>query len=91
MRTWTVLMALTAGSMFAGAVHPSAAHEPLGLVGVGLVLAAALFKSRQILLDFLGLRVAGGGWRALLYAWLVLIAALVLGAYAVALSGVLAR
>lgn len=90
LRTWAVLMALTVGSMAAGLAYPGAAQESLGLAGVGMVLAAALFKSRQILLDFLGLRHAGGGWRALLYAWLILIAAVVLAAYAIALSGVLA-
>lgn len=91
LQTWIVLMALTAGSMIAGGAVGEATHQPLGLTGVALVLLAALFKSGQILLNFLDLRHAGGGWRALLWTWLGLIAAAIFAAYAVALSGVLIR
>lgn len=87
--TWLVLMALTAASMIAGRVAPDAGLEPLGLAGVGLVLAAAVFKSRLILMNFLNLRCAAGSWRPLFTFWLTLIALLILAAYAVALSGAL--
>lgn len=87
-RTWLVLVALTLLALVAGRPGGQAS---LGLPGVGLVLLASGFKALMILRYFLGLRRAGAGWRALFHVYLILVAAGVLGAYALAEAGVLAR
>ncbi|TCZ52780.1 cytochrome C oxidase subunit IV family protein [Roseicella aquatilis] len=87
-RTWLVLVLLTLLALVAG--QPGGKAQ-LGLLGVGLVLLASSFKAILILRNFLGLRHAGGGWQMLLYIYLATIAAGVLGAYALAEAGVLAR
>lgn len=87
-RTWLVLVVLTLLALVAG--RPGGAAS-LGLLGVGLVLLASSFKAVLILRNFLGLRHAGSGWQTLLYIYLTVIAAGVLGAYALAEAGVLER
>ncbi len=87
--TWAVLIALTGASMLAGRVDGDAALAPLGIGGVGFVLLMAGLKCRWILMDFLNLRAADGGWRAGFWAYLIVVGLLILGAYAVAWSGVL--
>jgi hypothetical protein len=87
-RTWLVLVVLT---LLALVVGRPGGQASLGLLGVGLVLLASAFKAVLILRNFLDLRRAGSGWQALFYIYLAVIAAGVLGAYALAEAGVLAR
>ena len=87
-RTWLVLVALTFLALVVGRPGGQAS---LGLPGVGLVLLASCFKAMMVLRNFLGLRRAGPGWQALFIAYLIIIVAGVLGAYALAGLGVLAR
>lgn len=82
LRTWAILMLLTAASLMAGRVDETLA--PLGIAGAAAVMAAAVFKGRQILLDFLNLRAAPGAWRFLLVGWLVVLALGIVAAYAAA-------
>lgn len=77
-RAWAILIALTLVSMTAGRLGVAGHAGLAGLAGLaadGVVLAAAVFKARQVLMDFLGLRTAPPGWRALFTSWLVLVAA----------------
>ncbi|HEY0832893.1 MAG TPA: cytochrome C oxidase subunit IV family protein [Azospirillum sp.] len=76
---WVVLLAL---SVMALVVGGAATQEPLGVAGTAGVLLTALFKGREILLHYLELKHAGRVWRVVLTAYLVLIAALMLLAYA---------
>jgi hypothetical protein len=46
----------------------------IGLIGNGLLLAIAVIKARQVLLDFLEFRSVPSGWRILFTWWLVLVA-----------------
>lgn len=80
-RSWAVLMALTAFSLWAGR---AGGDGSLGLFGAGLVLAAANFKADQILTHFLDLGRAGAGWRALFRVMLTLLGAAILGIYILA-------
>lgn len=82
--TWLMLMALTGASIVAGR---TGADAPLGLAGVAVVLLAAGIKCRQILLDFLNLRAADGGWRSGFWSYLALLGLLIFAAYAAAFSG----
>lgn len=82
--TWALLMALTVAGMTAGV-----REQALGLAGTGAVLAIAGLKALQVMRNYLGLRRAGGGWQALFCAWLLLVGAVVLGAYAAAAFGFL--
>lgn len=72
-RTWLVLVILTLASMALTHAGPA----PL-VVGAGVVGAAAA-KAWWIVLDFLDLRHAPAGWRALFATWILVIA---LGAWA---------
>ncbi|HEY0832435.1 MAG TPA: cytochrome C oxidase subunit IV family protein [Azospirillum sp.] len=76
---WLFLLALSVTTLVVGG---AASREPLGVAGAAGVLLAALFKGREILLHYLELKHAGRGWRVVLTAYLLLIAALVLLAYA---------
>ena len=78
-RTWAILIALTAFSLWAG---QAGGEGSLGLTGAGLVLLAACFKADQILTHFLDLRRAGTGWRVLFRSMLVLLGTAILGIYA---------
>ncbi|KAA0680714.1 cytochrome C oxidase subunit IV family protein [Roseomonas genomospecies 6] len=80
-RTWAVLMTLTAFSLWAGR---AGGDGSLGLLGAGLVLAAANFKADQILTHFLDLRRAGPGWRTLFRVMLTLLGAAIFGIHAIA-------
>ena len=62
--------------------YHSTAHEALGVLGAAGVLLTAFLKGREILLHYLELKHAGRGWRVILLAYLLLVAALVLAAYA---------
>lgn len=87
-RTWLLLVALTSLALVVGRPGGQAS---LGVLGVGVVLAASGVKAVLILRNFLGLGRAGSGWRAFFMTYLVFIAAGVLGAYVLAASGVLVR
>ncbi|MGQ9366672.1 cytochrome C oxidase subunit IV family protein [Azospirillum sp. ST 5-10] len=80
-RAWGILLALCLLTLALGLADPAA---PLGLAGTAAVLATTVVKGRQILLDYLELRHAGRGWRVGLTLYLLAVAALILGAYAVA-------
>lgn len=77
-RTWVLLMALTAFSLWAGR---ASGDGSLGPLGVGLVLAAANFKADQILTHFLDLRRASPGWRTLFRVLLTLLGSAIFGIY----------
>lgn len=79
---WGVLLALSITSLVVGNAAPGHAHEALGVLGAAGVLVTAFLKGREILLHYLELKHAGRGWRVILFTWLLLVAALVLGAYA---------
>jgi hypothetical protein len=75
-QTWLLLAALTAASI---------ATTRSGLTGPainGAVLALATVKARSLLWNFLGIRSAPSGWRAVFLAWPLLIAGAVLAASA---------
>ena len=76
---WVVLLALSVTALVVGG---AATQESLGGAGTAGVLLTALFKGREILLHYLELKHAGRVWRVVLTTYLVLIAALVLLAYA---------
>lgn len=78
-RTWVILMTLTAFSLWAGRADGG---NGIGILGTGLVLAAANFKADQILTHFLGLERAGTGWRLLFRTMLTLLGAAIFGIYA---------
>ena len=66
-RAWGALVLLTLLSL-------AASHSGLtGLAVNGLILAAAFAKGQWMLMDFLKLRGAPAGWRALLLCWLGLV------------------
>jgi hypothetical protein len=71
-RTWLLLMALTVASLIAGRADGSAAP---GLMGAAVVLVVAVVKARGILMEFLNLRAAPAGWRAVFIVWLGAVAA----------------
>lgn len=77
-RTWLLLVALTLVTLIVG--HPGS-QESLGIAALGVLLCASGLKAAQILRHFLGLRRAGAGWQVLFHGYLVLIAAVILGAY----------
>lgn len=62
---WAILVALTLVSMLS-ALLDADDWQPLPTVSAMLVLAATLFKCRQIMWVYLNLRTAGGTWRVLL-------------------------
>lgn len=76
---WFVLLALSVTALVVGG---AATQESLGVAGTAGVLLTALFKGREILLHYLELKHAGRFWRVALTAYLLLIAVLVLLAYA---------
>ena len=76
---WFVLLALSVTALVVGG---AATQDSLGVAGTAGVLLTALFKGREILLHYLELKHAGRGWRVVLTAYLLLIAGLVLLAYA---------
>jgi hypothetical protein len=78
-RAWVVLMALAILTLVLGLYDP---HAPLGLAGAFGLMATTVIKGRLILLDYLELRHAGGGWRAGLTVYLSVVALLILAAYA---------
>jgi hypothetical protein len=83
-RAWVILMALAILTLVLGLYDP---HTPLGLAGAFALMATTVIKGRQILLDYLELRHAGGGWRAGLTVYLSLVALLILAAYAATYYG----
>ncbi|MDQ2104340.1 cytochrome C oxidase subunit IV family protein [Azospirillum isscasi] len=78
-RTWTILVLLTAVSLWAGR---GGSGGSLGPLGAGLVLAAANFKADQILTHYLDLQRAESGWRTLFRVLLTLLGATIFGIYA---------
>lgn len=83
--TWAILMALTALSITAADAATAGAVRPLGIVSVTLVLGAGFFKAVQILWTYLNLRRSTMAWKATFVAFLVVICAVILAAYALAL------
>ena len=83
---WATLIALTGLSLTAADAATAGAVRPLGLVAVGLVLAAGLFKAQQILWCYLGLRDSTAAWKASFVAFLLFLVLLIFGAYAVGLA-----
>jgi len=79
---WGVLLGLSVTALIVGNAAPGHAHEALGVLGVAGVLATSILKGREILLHYLELKHAGRGWRIILVTYLLLVAALVLAAYA---------
>lgn len=65
-RTWGLLMILTVASLLTGRAGEAGS---LGLPGSAVVLAVGAFKAQRILMDFLNLRAAPAGWRAVLTLW----------------------
>lgn len=62
---WAILVTLTLVSMFS-ALLDATDWQPLPTMSAMLVLAATLFKCRQIMWVYLNLRTAGRTWRVLL-------------------------
>lgn len=87
-RTWSVLMVLTAVSM-AGGLMPLERDSVVAFWAGALVIAAAtLFKAHRILMVYLNLRASTGGWRAGLVLYLTLTTLVVLAGYALSQPGV---
>ena len=83
--TWTILMALTAASLTAAEANVAGATSNLGLVPVAIVLAAGLFKARQILWHFLDLRRSTAVWKGTFVAFLAFLCLILYAAYAASL------
>ena len=83
-RAWAILMALAVVTLVLGLFNP---HAPLGVISAFALMATTVIKGRQILLDYLELRHAGGGWRAGLTIYLSVVALLILAAYAATYYG----
>ncbi|HYG85464.1 MAG TPA: cytochrome C oxidase subunit IV family protein [Azospirillum sp.] len=79
---WGVLLTLSVTALVVGNAGAGQAHETLGVLGAAGVLATSVLKGREILLHYLELKHAGRGWRVILVTYLLMIAALVLLAYA---------
>lgn len=78
-RAWIILMALAILTLVLGLYDP---HTPLGVASAFALMATTIIKGRQILLDYLELRHADGGWRIGLTLYLTAVALLILAAYA---------
>lgn len=78
-RAWVILMALAILTLVLGLHDP---RTPLGIWSAVALMATTVIKGRQILLDYLELRHAQGGWRAGLTVYLALVALLIVAAYA---------
>lgn len=79
---WGVLLALSVTALVVGNAGAGHAHETLGVAGAAGVLATSVLKGHQILMHYLELKHAGRGWQVILVTYLLIIAALVLLAYA---------
>lgn len=79
---WGVLLGLSVTALFVGNAGAGHAHEALGVLGAAGVLVTSFLKGREILLHYLELKHAGRGWRVILLTYLLMIATLVLLAYA---------
>jgi hypothetical protein len=76
---WAVLAVLTLVTAVAGGTLLSAdPTAPLGLGSAALLLLAAALKARLILMRYLNLRAASGGWRFLFTVWVGLVLLVVL-------------
>lgn len=85
--TWVILMALTAGSLTAAEANIAGAVSNLGLIPVAVILAAGLFKARQILWNFLDLRRSTAVWKGTFLAFLTVLCLVLYAAYAASLAG----
>lgn len=81
---WAVLMALTGLSLTAA--NAAGVVAAIGPTAAALVLAAGLFKARQILWCYLGLKDAPAAWRALFLVFLVLLCGLIFAAFLLGLT-----
>ncbi len=86
--TWALLAGLTAVSLLAAGLDGNTHARILGFGEAAVVVGIAAFKAQRVLADYLNLRTATAAWRGLFTAFLVLIAAMVLGAQAAVLLGV---
>lgn len=68
-RTWLALLALTVITYGIGQAGLG------GTAAVFIVLGLALVKTHWVANDFMGLRRAGWGWRAAMFAWQLAVAA----------------
>lgn len=73
-RAWGLMMALTALSIWA-------AVSDEGFVPTLAAMAAGVFKALLILWIYLNLQRSGTGWKAVFFAFLLVIALVVLGAH----------
>lgn len=80
--TWAVLVALTLASMIGGRATVGGDPRPLGVWAVAVVFVITSIKAAQVLLNFLNLRAAGGGWRQGFLAAIFLMNALIVMIYA---------
>ena len=81
-RAWAILAVLTVVSV--GAALVGGLHGRSSLPAVLVALTASFIKARQVLDHFLDLRRAGGGWRAVFTALLLVILGGCLALYALA-------
>lgn len=77
--TWVLLAGLTLATMLVGGGE--GLERSLALTGAGLVMAFAFVKGRLILTRYMGLGAPAAGWRRGLTAYLLLVCAVILGAY----------
>lgn len=82
LRAWAVLVTLTVISV--GAALIGGAGQRSSLIAVAVALIAGFIKARQVLDHFLDLRRAGGGWRGLFNALLLVILGLCFALYSAA-------
>lgn len=87
-RTWSVLMILTAASMAGGLLSLERDSVAAFWVGALVIAAAALFKAHRIVMVYLNLRVSTGGWRAGFVVYLTLTTLVVLAGYVLSQPGV---
>ncbi|WP_448207847.1 cytochrome C oxidase subunit IV family protein [Azospirillum sp. sgz302134] len=80
LRSWAILVGLTLVTMLVG----GGGHgQTLGLASAAAVVAVTITKGWQILTHYMGLHGAGRGWRSVLVAYLLVVGAAILGAYAI--------
>lgn len=87
-RTWSVLMILTAASMAGGLVSLERDAVVAFWAGALVIAAATLFKAHRIVMVYLNLRVSTAGWRTGFMVYLTLTALVVLGGYVVSQPGI---
>lgn len=88
-RTWGVLMLLTAVSMAGGLVPMERDSAGAFWAGALVIAAATLFKAYRIVMVYLNLQASTAAWRAGLVVYLALTTLVVVGGYVLSQPGIM--